>query len=335
MMLHSYEAEYAGQGRGYSSIGEAIQEFENLTDFKSSQIKKAINQSQLWGFNKPSPNAPSSDPLEQFAHQGVGQAPVVAGAPGVGGVNQADSATIIPPTLNVTPIMEASLTVPGSLFLANLDSGEEIVPFVNTAPSIGYSEFVDNFLSYLCAMKGMPLEVLLMKFSNNYSASRACLVLFWRVACMKRQRLDDDLITPTYEMWLSGEIAAGRVSCPGWQDPRLRAAWLCHRLIGSPMPNIDPNATAKADQLYVEMGAETLDDVAYNFNGSSGRANRQKLKTQMDQLRDVGMAAWSTTGVGSPVNTEIDPSKGANGASLDPGVPAQPPAKSAPGGPNK
>jgi len=43
-MLHGFNPEYAGQGRGFSRLAHAIQEFENLTDFTAAQIKKAINQ---------------------------------------------------------------------------------------------------------------------------------------------------------------------------------------------------------------------------------------------------------------------------------------------------
>jgi capsid protein len=91
-----------------------------------------------------------------------------------------------------------------------------------------------------------------------------------------REEMAADFLDPVYESWLSEEIAAGRISCPGWSDYRLRAAWLCCEWAGSPMPNIDPQKSAEADRAYVELGAQTLDDVARNFNGSSGKANRAK-----------------------------------------------------------
>jgi capsid protein len=87
-----------------------------------------------------------------------------------------------------------------------------------------------------------------------------------------------------YENWLAGEIAAGRVAAPGWSDARMRAAWLKNQWIGAPMPNIDPTKTANADMLYAEMGAQTLDRVALNYNGSSGKANRAKLRREYSEL---------------------------------------------------
>ena len=96
--------------------------------------------------------------------------------------------------------------------------------------------------------------------------------------------MNADLNNTVYEMFLSEVIAAGRISAPGWSDPRLRAAWLNARWIGVPMPNIDPQKTAVADTKYAELGAQTLDRIARNFNGSSGKANRAKLKREYGEL---------------------------------------------------
>ena len=318
-MLHGFRASYAGQGRGMSELGIALQEFEQITDFTQAYIQKAINQASIVLFNKPSKDAPASNVLEQIGTMGAGPASVALGGPG--GVAGVAGNSVTSTTLNAVPIEEATFKQPGMAFF-NLDSGEELVPFQSTAPTADFGAFVDSFTAYLCAAKGMPLEVLLMRFNQNYSASRAALLLFWRVACMKRDHLADDFLNPSYEAFLSCEIAAGRITCPGWSDPRIRAAWLACRWNGTPMPNIDPNSTAKADQLYVEMGAQTLDDVARNLNGSSGKANRHKLATEAAELSKAQFP-WSLPGLGmatiganapQPNATHDTPNKPAKGA---------------------
>jgi capsid protein len=128
------------------------------------------------------------------------------------------------------------------------------------------------------------MELVLKKFSNNYSASRATLLLCWRTAEIERNEMIADFCRPVYEMWLSEEIASGRIECLGWSDKYIREAWLCAEWAGAPMPNIDPIKTAQADQKYVELGAQDLDDVARNLNGSSGKANRVKLVRQYKEL---------------------------------------------------
>lgn len=281
-MIHGFQPEYAFQGRGYSRLAHALQEFENITDFTAAQIKKAINQSSIVMFNKPSKDNAASNPLDGISHS-VGAGPA-------GLLNQetieTDDGTEIPidQWVKYIPIPEATLATPGSVGVFNLQEGEELKPFGQTAPADSFNTFVESFTSYLAASMSIPIEVLLMKFNQNYSASRGALILFWRVAQIWRSELSSDLLNPVYEEWLAGEIAAGRVKAPGWNDPRLRAAWLCNNWIGAPMPNIDPMKTAVADQRYAELGAQTLDRISRNLNGSSGKANRAKLAREFTEL---------------------------------------------------
>jgi hypothetical protein len=102
------------------------------------------------------------------------------------------------------------------------------------------------------------------------------LLLFWRVANGWACEMDSDLLSPVVEMWMTGEIAAGRVVAPGWSDPRLRAAWLCKNWIGAPPPDIDPLKTANANRINLEMSATNLDRVSRMLDGSSADANIEK-----------------------------------------------------------
>lgn len=301
-MIHGFTPEYASQGRGYSRLAGTLQEFENLTDFTSAQIKKAINQSNLALWVKPSQVASASNPLSEIlTSRGAGPAAREFGS------NPAPA----PEAQNVDPaspvsfseIPEARMDVPGSTGIFNLQAGEELKSFENTAPSETFNSFVDGFTSYLAASMGMPIEVLLMRFNSNYSASRAALLLFWRVAQVWREEMASDFLNPVYEIWLAEEIAAGRIICPGWSNPRMRAAWVNVHWIGAPMPNIDPEKTAKAEMLYTELGATTLDRIARDHNGSSGSANRAKLKREIQEL---SIPPWSQNAAAtesSPVTT--------------------------------
>ena len=303
-ILHGFKAEYAGQGRGLSPLAVAIANFEQITDFEGAYIQKAINQASITIFNKPSKEKPNSDPFAGIEGDS---------AAGVAGSTTIETAEFTPSQLFIKDIPEATLLRPGVAHV-QVDSGEELVPFESTAPTGDFGAFVDAFCSYICASQGMPIEVLLMKFSNNYSASRATLLLFWRIACMKREHLADDLLNPIYEAWMAGEISSGRISAPGWSDPRIRAAWLTCRWNGTPMPNIDPNQTAEADRKYAEMGAQTLDDIARNLNGSSGKANRAKLAKETAELSGAEFP-WTEKAAAAPtagpdpldqLRTEID-----------------------------
>jgi lambda family phage portal protein len=284
MMLHGYMPEYAGQGRGFSLLSHALQEFENLTDFTTAQIKKAISQSALSLYVKPSKDNPASDPFAGISQNVAGP------PPSADPLTAPESTLAIEDYVRYIPLPEATIATPGTVGVFNLQEGEDINPIKDTAPSAQYDKFVEAFASHLAASRSIPIEVLLMKFNQNYSASRASLILFWRVAQIWRDELAADFLNPIYEMWLTGEIASGRVSAPGWSDPRLRAAWLCNTWYGAPMPNIDPQRTAEANKTMIEIGAQTLDRTAREHNGSSGKANRARLAKELGELSPV---PWS------------------------------------------
>ena len=287
LMLHGFAQEYSGQGRGYSRISHAIQEFSNLTDFSVAHIKKALNQAMLAVQNTNKQFNPSN-PFEQ-----------ILSAPGGAGPQIFDSLPPVPdgspvvedPRLSLLSVPEAAFSTPNSLAVVGMRQGDELKTVDQTAPVGGYAQFVDAFSGYLAAATGIPLEVVLMKFSNNYSASRASLILFWRNAELWRSEMASDYLDPVYGAWLAEEIAAGRVTAPGWSDPVMKAAWLNCNWIGTPMPNIDPARTMTADRGYVEMGATTLDRISRNLNGSSGSANRSRI---VKEFSEIPVSPWAT-----------------------------------------
>jgi lambda family phage portal protein len=279
LVLHGYAPEYAGQGRGYSRLGHALQEFSDLTDFTVAQIKKAIIQSSIPLWVKPSQDKPASDPFEGITHP-AGPTPVSeTPAPETTAESLANADGIV-----YHPLPEATVVQPGQVGVFTLNSGEGLEAFKSTAPTDSFDRFVEAFTGYLGASIGMPGEVLSMKFGENYSASRGTLLLFWQVANIWRNEMISDFLAPVFEEWLVGEIAAGRVTAPGWSDPTLRQAWLHHTWYGAPMPNIDPLRTAKADETYIGLGAQTLDRVARDHNGSDGAFNRAKLRREIPEL---------------------------------------------------
>ena len=288
MILHGFSPEYAGQSRGYPRLSHALQEMQNLTDFSSAQIMKAINQSQFFMFVKPSNDAPASNILKDVLDLDDSQ-PAGAASLEFGGDPQPSGDAQNVTEESLSPVSSFDLpsvdfTVPGSHAVMNLEAGEELKPFVNTAPSESFDKFVDSFTAYLAAASSIPIEILLQRFNENYSASRAALILFWRIALIWRYEMIVDFLNPVYAAWLAEEIGAGRIAAPGWRDPVMRAAWLHGNWHGSPIPSIDPLREAKADMLNVEMAAQTLDAVARKLNGSSGSANRAQLTREFQEL---------------------------------------------------
>ena len=71
-----------------------------------------------------------------------------------------------------------------------------------------------------------------------------------------------DLNNPIVKMWMGGEIASGRISAPGWSDPRLRAAWIKGTWRGPSIPDIDPAKLARAYRDHIEMGTDSAERIS-------------------------------------------------------------------------
>jgi capsid protein len=283
MMIHGYAPEYAGQGRGYSRIGHAVQDMQGITSFTLSQIMKAVYQSQIFMFLSSS-KVDGSNPLlnwTNFPKGPFGQQFGSQPQPAPDAQNVTDEG-ISPIEAHGPPHVD--IHEPGGMAIWGLRAGQEIKPFMNTAPAVDFDKFVDANAAYLSASSGMPLENLLMRFNRNYTASRGAFIMLWRGAKIWRYEMEMDALNPARAMWTAEEVAAGRIAAPGWSDPILRAAWLNGVWHGEPLPNIDEVKTSKADMLDVQMGAKTLDTVARERNGSDGARNRAKLAREYEEL---------------------------------------------------
>lgn len=272
-MLHWFTKEYTGQGRGYSPLHFCVQELENILDFQSAQTKLAINQSGFVGHVVPSKDAPASNPMEILQ-----------------GGNDFQDDQVITVSIDeerqqytLTNLRELNDRSPGSNFYTNLGPGEDIKFPQQTAPNTQFDKFVTSIFSYLSAARGWPLEVLVMAFNSNYSASRAALLEAWRTAGIEQDDIKADMMDTIYEMWLSEEIAAGRSFCPGWQDPRLRQAWLQYVLQGPPLPSISPRDDSAANETDLKLALTTQDRLSRAKNGSRAAQNIRINKKMFDE----------------------------------------------------
>lgn len=277
-MIHGFEAEYAGQGRGFSPLHFAVQNLENIVDFTSGTTKKAINQADLVGFIKPSDDAAASNPFEQ------GQGDLIPSGTEAGTVTDDETAAEF---CFRTP--EYNTKVPGSDFIANLAPGEDIEFLKDTAPNTQFDNFITSVMSWLSSAYNLPIEVVLMKFNANYSASRAALLMAWQIGRIKQDDLKADLMDSWWEMWLSEEIAAGRTQAPGWSDPVLKQAWSRYKLQGPPLPSIDPAKDLAAIEKKLKLHLSTQNREARAINGSDANQN---IETNRKMFEKSPPAFW-------------------------------------------
>ena len=306
-MIHGFEIEYAGQGRGYTRIAHAIQEFENITDFSAATIKKAINQSCIVGFVEPSKDEDAQNPFEGIlTNQGAGPAQQLFSTnpalnPGVANPAVGPQPDIISGIETCYQVPEATFDTPGSMFVANLTKGSKITFPANSAPGDSFGDFVGDIADYIGASLNIPKEVVLMKFGQNYSASRATLLLFWDYVQQERAYMAAQFLNIVVEEWMNCEIAAGRIVAQGWSDPRMKADWMNCSWIGGGAPDIDPAKSAKARRDNIEVGVTNAERESHDFNGTSAADNIAKNNATYSAYKPL---PWNEAGnppPGTPV----------------------------------
>lgn len=284
-MVHGWIPEYPGQTRGISHIGCSLQEFHQLTNFTVSHIEKAAQQASLFIATESDGDEDAVNPFEgRLLNSSAGisdELGALAAQPTEEELEAADA------DLSYRLMDEAVIDQPGRIGVFGLPPKQKIKPIPNTAPVTEYPAFVDAFFSYLAAASGQSIETVLMKFGQNYSASRATLILVWRIAQIFQNELIADFLDPAKQAWAEVEIAAGRLQAPGWKNPIMRAAWLSGQWIGKPMPEINPYDQAKANALNASMGATTLGRIAMENNGSDGKKNREELSREVPELPEM------------------------------------------------
>jgi len=258
-----------GQTRGIPVLAPIVHELQKLTDYGLAEIEAAVVNALVAAYIKPSPTAQASRALSGVVERGTSAAQTDAGD-----------------TRNEPP-SAAWISNPG-LIIQTLKAGEDLASFDVKRPNVHFEAFIKAIKSMLSSSLGIPVEVLDMSFNANYSASRASLILFWNTVVHWRSFLASNFLNPIYRQWLAGEIAAGRITAPGWEEsPVMTAAWLNCDWIGIPQPSIDPKAEAEADDLRIAQGSTTRERVASEYNGSSFSENVERLAIENAEIKDA------------------------------------------------
>ena len=189
-----------GQIRGVGPLAPLIHEIQKLTDYTGAEIEAAVINAIFAAYIKP---GEINDTRTNLA-QAVG-----------GGAIRRDAQGSSDATAKTG--QEVRLDKPG-MIVGNLKAGEDLVSFDTKRPNVNFDAFVKSIMRSLSASMSIPVEVLEMTFSSNYSASRASLILFWQVVERWRVHLISQFLQPVYEAWFTEEVAARRIAAPGYDS---------------------------------------------------------------------------------------------------------------------
>lgn len=196
----------------------------------------------------------------------------------------------------------------------NLLPGEDIVSHNPGRPNAQFDPFVQACVRQIGMAIGIPYEVLVMHYQSSYSAARGALLMAWRFFMGWRDWLATNFCQPVYELWLTDEIAAGRIAAAGYfADDVVRHAWSGAQWVGDGPGSIDPSKEVAAAKERVNLEISTLQAESILHDGVDwDTKHRQRVKEIEAQRRDgtqtapPSSAAPATPGV-SPDEETTDP----------------------------
>lgn len=194
---------------------------------------------------------------------------------------------VVPEEMQVDREDENSIELaPGAVI--DLGEGEKANMVNPGRPNPNFDPFVMAVIKQIGAALEIPYEILIMAFSNNYSASRAAILEFFKVIKMYRAWFVADFCQPIYEEWLSEAVARGRIYAPGFfHDPIIKDTYCSAEWNGPSAGQLDPKKEVEAAELRVQSGFSTRERETTELTGTDFYKNVKQRKREEELLKEV------------------------------------------------
>jgi len=286
-VLHPFIRTRPGQVRGVPFLAPVIEALKQLSRYTEAELQAAVIAGVFAVFMKMDPDA-FGDLFDEKT-----QASYVDQASGWNG------------SLNYASVDSGGKAV-------NLLPGEEPVTVSPGRPNPAFEQFFNAVSEEIGAALEIPKEVLLNHFSSSYSASRGAMLSAWRFFSRMRDFMATEFCQPVFEAWLDEEVAAGRISAPGYfADPLVRKAWCGSEWVGDGPGSIDPMKEVNAAEKRIEIGTSTLAAESILHDGKDWEQKHRQRAREVKMRRDAGLQDLAaqdmpTPGQPNPGDTDTD-----------------------------
>ncbi len=258
-VLHIWnEKERPGQVRGAPYLAPILEPLKQIERFTGAELMAAVVSAMLTVFieREGSPVGPDGGPVAPFGGEdsGDGQPPAIA---------------------------------LGNAAVVDLGVGEKANPVNPTRPNANFDPFFMAIVKQIGAALELPVDELLLQYNASYSAARAAMLQAWRFYTQRRWLLVQQFCQPLYALHLDESVAAGRISLPGYADPRRRRAYSRAMWIGPARGSMDEEREARAAETRINIGVsneaiETAAMVGENWSDVYAQRRREIHQRKAD-----------------------------------------------------
>lgn len=256
-LLHIFKPVRPGQVRGVPWIAPILEPLKQLNRWTDNEINAAVTSSLFSVFIKMDPGA-FEDLFDDQSQQDV----IKAGSKWSGAMESGKAINLLP--------------------------GESVETAAMNRPNPEFDPFWTAMVRQIGMALEIPYEMLVMHFQSSYTAARAAMLMGWKFFRARRDLFVTLLCKPVYELWLTDEVAEGRIACPGFfADDMVRAAWCAGVWTGDGPGSVDPQKEVQAARDRVDMEISTLDAESILYDGISWEVKHaQRTKEVAMQKRD-------------------------------------------------
>lgn len=259
-ILHIFNGERADQYRGVPFLAPVIESLKQLTRYTEAEIMAAVINSLFTIFITTESGGDMG---------GFGGIEEDEGVEGISDVEGTEDRLML-----------------GNGNVAELKVGEDVKAVESTHPSGNFDSFVSALCTHIGAALEISPEVMMKKFSNNYSASKGALNETWKSFQMRRKWFIDDFCQVIYELWFSEAVSKGRINAPGFfNNPLIRQAYTNAKWNGPSQGQLNPMQEVGAAVKRIENGLSTHEDECASMNGSYFEDNVRTLCMENELLR--------------------------------------------------
>ena len=186
-ILHIFLRERIGQHRGVPFLSPVIEQLKQLSRYTDAELMAAVVSGLFAIFFEHEPREEGAYGEEEYAsEQGLGEAP----------------------ELENISMQEMSGT------MMDLPEGVKATSISPGRPNQNFMNFVESLAHQIGGCLGIPSELLFLRFTSSYSASRGALLEAWKVFKNWRKWFADEFCQRVYELWLEEAVNLGRIEAP-------------------------------------------------------------------------------------------------------------------------
>lgn len=271
--------------RGEPFLSDSIYMLKDLDRTRDAEVRAALVNAMIPLFLEEEPNriTASARPTDMMR---AGAVPPPPGA-GANPPPMSGRVDVTPPT-DKLDIMN-----PGTIY--HTPAGGKIQSFQTNRPNVNYSAFEKSIIAVLAWSHGLPPEVLMLEFGNNYSASRQANNEFEVYLSRFVRDFAVSVTQPMYDSWLTQMALTGQLDLPGFARAygdaaawRTVSAWKQCTWTGLNRPSVDRNKEASASQTLLDNGLTTYDIEARRHSGLSFAQVMQTMKRERELMERMG-----------------------------------------------